>query len=105
MLTLTPASAQSRLQEEFFRANATAGNLQREQTPESDDEVDPHVRARKEAELRRERKLRRRLKREKKARGEAGSDDDDDDDDDDSLFGSVSVSSLPVCRMLTAIVI
>ncbi|KAJ9094862.1 hypothetical protein QFC19_007791 [Naganishia cerealis] len=87
----------ARLQEEFFRANATAGNLQREQTPESDDEVDEGVKARREAELKRERKMRRRLRREKKARGDAASDDDDDDDDEDeddeddeedSLFGS-----------------
>lgn len=88
---------QARLQEEFFRANATAGNLQRERTPESDDEVDENVKARREAEVNRERKIKRRLKRERQARGEVADDDDDDDDDDDeeddeedSLFGSVS---------------
>jgi hypothetical protein len=88
---------QARLQEEFFRANATAGNLQRERTPESDDEVNENVKARREADLNRERKIKRRLKRERLARGEVADDDDDDDDDDDeeddeedSLFGSVS---------------
>jgi hypothetical protein len=90
------------LKEEFFRANATAGNLQREQTPESDDEVDPVALERKRAEQKRERKMRRRLRRERKARGEAASDEDDDDDDDeDSLFGSVSLyaaSSLSLAK-------
>lgn len=98
LLTVSP---KARLQEEFIRANATAGNLNREQTPESDDEMDPAVRERKQAEQRRERKLRRRLRRERKARGEAGSEDDDDDDDDDSLFGSVSCEEKASVSSLT----